>query len=142
MKHELEFYQKAGFKKVELTAGGNVGRYAWAMQGFDSKGPLPLETAKSNLRDAIYLKIPKSGEITREKLDAYRKQADDLAETCKTMSDVARFRFNGEKLGKQVMLTGSQWLGVFDLTKGSVSWRVFNVYYHEAMKKVKAAHAR
>jgi len=117
----VHMYDKIGLNEVKVFANGDVGKYAWAMYGFDFDDQYALE----NFRSALLARVAET--------DAYKKmtkeqQVQELAKVraVKHSWDVAAYRVGGEKVGKDLMLHGTSWNGTLKL-KGE-GRKIFDAY--------------
>jgi GNAT superfamily N-acetyltransferase len=124
--HERSFalYRKMGMAEVNLMANGDVGRYAWALQGFDFADAEGIGAMKDELR--AYLK---------KEYGYFSAAADDKAvgaaiDSMRHSWDVARLQVDGAKLGKEFMLStsGPHWAGTLKLDPDHVSSKVWTDY--------------
>lgn len=125
MRNHLELYRKLGLKEIELMASGQVGKYAWAVQGFNfsnitSPGPINKITTLKSLRDGFVTFLTKK---TNQPVEVWSKIVGNFDEPI----DFAKFRWKGEKLGKEFLLSPNtkSWAGTFDLDPNSNSSKIF-----------------
>ena len=77
MEHQIRSYQQAGYDRVEVGAGMNIGGYAWARLGFDcSSAALRNMAAGSDAENAVRDGI-QQGVITEDDLEELRAKVED-----------------------------------------------------------------
>jgi GNAT superfamily N-acetyltransferase len=117
----LKHAQAAGVEKIGLLANGGagIGRYAWAIMGFDFRG---YRADEGNLfKDFLKGKGVDPGEMT-----------------FKHSWEIAAFEHNGNKLGKDYLMGHhGSYDAVFNLTPGSKSLMAFQNFM--ARRKVSEA---
>lgn len=127
-----EAYREAGLDYIKVTAALEVGRYAWALYGFDYAHDFNLDYHK--------------GAIETELVDHNVDPAtiEDLLDQIHHSWDVARFDYNGIRLGpngypigKFVMLNGEGWDGKRSLDPDDYGYQVGQAYAKSKGKKGK-----
>lgn len=126
---QVRLYEKAGIRRVELLANGTVGKYAWALQGFDFEAPGNRDKTVGLLREVV--------KLTQSLGPDEKREALARIERIEHSWDVARFTINGDKIGKRVLLSGPPWNGVLDLDRNSDSQKVFRAYASQALRAVR-----
>jgi len=124
----LKHAQAVGVEKIGLLADGGegIGRYAWAIMGFDFRGDRGHES--NQFKDYLRGKGIEPGDMT------FRHSWE-----------IAAFEHNGNKLGKDYLMRyHGSYDAVFDLTPGSKSLMAFQNFMErrkvsEAQKVIKAA---
>jgi GNAT superfamily N-acetyltransferase len=105
----LKHAQAAGVDKIGLLANGGegIGRYAWAIMGFDFRGDRGYESNRF--------------------VDFLRSNGVDPGNmTFRHSWEIAAFEHNGNKLGKDYLMRHrSSYDATFDLTPGSKSLMAF-----------------
>lgn len=123
----FDMYRKIGMKQVTTYADGDrvtgVGRYAWAIQGFDFTMGLrfgqssPVEL--NRMRDVFSKWLENDGYV----------EAAKQAMMVNHSWEVASFVVDGRKVGKQFLLkVAPNWHGVMNLNKDEPSSKVFDTY--------------
>jgi hypothetical protein len=138
-------YRELGVKLVDIDANGSVGKYSWALQGFDFADTSELENARRRLRDLVdskgYLTAAESKKINGLKhswqIATYRLEVDGQAitEMPTELMLFDKIKNVPMHLGKWAMLRQTSWDGVISMDKTSPSWKQFELYNGIAEKK-------
>ena len=102
MKRHLNLYLKTRLQTIELTADG-YGSYAWARYGFEIKDNLKFEFFKSKLKVNLLMAGVNEDDVHK------------LIDEIRTMWELASVTFNGNKIGKKVLLDNN-WNAFLNLT--------------------------
>lgn len=132
-------YLAMGYKKVDLNADIDVGKYAWARQGYDFKFNADREGVRYSFAQFL------ARELALPRAEADRK-AEELIPKDAHSWDIAalddgRLYHSGEKgsfpLGKAFMLSRAcpAWSGQKEITPGSPGWLVGQAYLNAADSK-------
>jgi hypothetical protein len=117
-RNSLKVYKKVGISKVTLDAGLDVGGYVWARLGF-----VPTKDGWLQVRGAVRAKRASMGQIPSEAEVALGYAlADDEPAAIWEIADLDA-RINGKSLG-QVLLSGTTWEGMLDLTNTDAMDRI------------------
>jgi len=128
--HAFAQYRKLGFQAVTTYADGErdggVGRYAWAVQGFDFPTPKILEENKALFKEYLSLK---DSQTQHKYGEADLPNIISAVNSMKHSWEMAAFTVNDDKVGKHYMLKYvPNWHGVMKLDPNSDSIKVFNTY--------------
>jgi len=119
-KKNLRFYDALGVKKIELTAGGDVGIYAWAKYGFDFAS-YDREGYIETFRNALARYIKNKTGVENVDLGEF-KHSWDFATFDKTINGV---RVTGKDFMLQRTVT---WEGELDLSKDAIGRKILENY--------------
>jgi len=135
LEQSFAYYKKAGIERVDLLADGDVGKYAWALYGFDftdeDRRAGMLENFQSVVNDFVRSNDAK---FTRQQ----KNKIIEAAEKCTYAWDIARFRINGEKIGRDFLLDMGDWNGEFKFNAHVPHEKIFKLCVNE--QKAKARH--
>lgn len=119
LRNQIEFYQKAGVRRIETTASKDVGGYAWARYGF-----VPARTSWESLKVEISARLKVlSNTLTKRQVTSIQKMLkSDDPRTIWKVSDlrlqvkpvVPGAKSTSEPLGS-ALLRGAKWFGELDL---------------------------
>jgi len=122
----FDMYRKVGLGVVTTYANGNrktgVGRYAWAMQGFDFRDASKKDMMKSTFAEYLNdLKLPEAAAQVAKMNHSW---------------EIASFVVDGKKVGKKFMIDiAPDWNGVMKLKDTEPSWKMFKTYKENAKGK-------
>lgn len=122
-----EAYLDHGFTQIELNADISVGKYAWARQGYDFKHSASA-LAGYEMLGASMLGGGVKGKQAIGKAMNGKKHAWEIA----AMDDGKKYPLPGGgegHLGKALMLHGTSWDGVKDISPGSPGRKIGDAYY-------------
>ena len=129
MEQSINLYKKARFSNVVTFADGDVGKYCWALTGFDFAQKATLNYAKRRFKDYLDTKL-EGGYMT----NAWAKSFD--VDKFEHSWDFARFEIDGVKYGKDFMLSKmGDWDGIMKLDDSSPDQVVFNTYLEKSKVK-------
>jgi GNAT superfamily N-acetyltransferase len=114
MKRAIDFGISKGFKSFELFANGDVGTYAWAIQGWD----FVKKTEKQDLLGDFCKWLKKKYNVEKNPLDFPHAW------------NIAAFRIGDEKVGKKFMTGDGHndfWEGALNV--GSKGYKLFKEYH-------------
>ena len=136
---QFAMYRELGIDEVHVTANGDIGKYAWALQGFDFKensgyGITP-SSRKAKFRNMLVDKglLAEDPQYNNNDAKAVEAMVGDL----KHSWDYARFEVGGVKIGKEFMLAQDSWSGTMVLDPASMNQAVFRVYLEHTKEKSK-----
>lgn len=128
-------YKKLGLSEVHTDADGaaGIGRYAWALQGFDFRFTNTRDDQINGFKHFVGFEMVKAGK------ESQRAAIDQALAKVQHAWDIARFRIDDRKIGKEFLIQSTDWPGVMHL-KGEgapEAATVFKAYQAEAVKKIR-----
>jgi len=156
-KQAEEQYREMGFKEVFVGADIDIGRYAWARQGydFDDRTADVKEWRAQNLAARYHNMVtarierdwPKNqrleGLIERDRLvgKMFPEGKTFHAWEVAAMDDGEQYVYRDRRneshsghLGKSLLINGSDWEGVKSLDPNSTSYKIGEAYYEQRLK--------
>ena len=130
LESSVRFYDQIGIDNVTVTANGDVGKYAWAVYGFDFDDSYTLHNKREGLLDTIQTKYRLEWEQLGE---AGRLALTNQIRSLKHSWDIATFKLGNEKVGKDYLLHSSDWSGRLDLNGDGR--KIFDAYIKRSKSK-------
>lgn len=130
LESSVRFYDQIGIDNVTVTANGDVGKYAWAVYGFDFDDSYTLHNKREGLLDTIQTKYKLEWEQLGE---AGQAALTNQIRSLKHSWDIATFKLGNEKVGKDYLLHSSDWSGRLDLDGDGR--KIFDAYIKRSKSK-------
>lgn len=144
-----ERYRAMGFNSIRLEADIDVGKYAWARQGYDFLHRSDFQEAKDNIGRVLSEESPKFTTLRSRENNAIEKEVNRLTKGMShawelaALDDGNKYAWNTKEkygnghLGKAAMLRGGEWAGFKSLDPTSLAQKVSEAYYEAKGVKVK-----